>query len=245
MPFLLVLNHHWFTKIWLCWLCKVIHVFTYEIAFAWLTTRINLKCVGWRFWPTFGHDWYRSLIMEHKTGVTFSSAVTRKAGLLVATKLDSRLAQRFLVALVFEYSRHVLEICCTDLLYGILCLQLSLILELATVAAGKRANLFECGMLLLSDLTLTELSNLRLPLIARIVIDIGNWRSEWDTCHACSRMIALLRMSSEILTDALRCIYTNLLRIWIVLLSIFLRLFLIGFFSIMSLNSFHTVVWLL
>ena len=91
MPFLLVLNHHWFTKIWLCWLSKVIHVFTNEIALAWLTTCINLKCICWCFRPTFSHNWYRPLILEYKAGVTFSPAVTREPGLLIATKLDSRL----------------------------------------------------------------------------------------------------------------------------------------------------------
>ena len=149
------------------------------------------------------------------------------------------------MALVFEYSWHVLEICSTNLLYGVLCLKLSLILKLATVASCEWANLFECSMFLLSNLTLTKLSNLWLPLIARVVIDIGNWHSVWNTWHTCSWMIALLWMSSKILTDALRCIDTNLLRIWIVLLSIFLRITLIGFFPIMCLDCFHTVIRLL
>ena len=84
------------------------------------------------------------------------------------------------MALVFEYSRHVLEIRSTDLLYGVLCLKLSLILKLATVTTSEGANLFECSMFLLSNLTLTELSYLGLPLIACVVINIGNWRSEWN-----------------------------------------------------------------
>ena len=85
------------------------------------------------------------------------------------------------MALILEYSRHVLEICCTDLLYGVLCLKLGLVLKLAAVTASEGANLFECSMFLLPNLALTELSNLGLPLIARIVIDVGDWRSEWST----------------------------------------------------------------
>ena len=85
------------------------------------------------------------------------------------------------MTLVFEYSRHVLEICSTDLLYGVLCLKLSLILKLATVTASEGANLFECSMFLLSNLPLAKLSNLGLPLIARVVIDISYWHSVWNT----------------------------------------------------------------
>ena len=85
------------------------------------------------------------------------------------------------MALIFEYSRHVLEICSTDLLYGVLCLKLSLILKLAAVTTSQGANLFECSMFRLSNLTLTKLSNLGLPLVARVVVNVGNWRSEWNT----------------------------------------------------------------
>ena len=85
------------------------------------------------------------------------------------------------MALIFEYSRHVLEICSTDLLYGVLCLKLSLILKLAAVTASEGANLFECSMFLLSNLSLTKLSNLGLPLIARVIIDISYWHSVWNT----------------------------------------------------------------
>lgn len=166
-------------------------------------------------------------------------------GLLIAIQLDSRLTEGFLMSLIFHHSWHTLKICCTDLLYGILSFELRLVLKLATVATSEWPHLFECGMLLLSYLAFTKLSYLWFTLITRIVIDISSWIYKMITSHGLSWVVALLWMGSEILTYALRCVATGLLRIWIVCLNILFCLFLICFFSIMCLDCFHAKVWLL
>ena len=183
--------------------------------------------------------------MKYKAGVTILTTMSRITRLVIAIQLDPWLTESFLMSLIFENSWHILKICCTYLLYGILSFELRLVLKLAAMATSEWTNLFECGMLLLSYLAIAELSDLWFTLVTSIVIDVSSSIYKINAGHAWSWVVTLLWLGSEILTNTLRCVATRLLWIWIVGLNILFCLFLICFFSIMRLNCFHAKVWFL